>query len=222
LKFRNFGQFYYSPRIFRNRTGSINYIIILRFYIYYISEVKSSKDDAYPSQSDGQAFIAGQIKWCILSDLSARVCADQLVHNLEHHFGGDWGCMVTKPAYGYVIGYYYHWDDGLKYKAICYPDTSTAVKKDDLIYMCRNAEHACVGESSVQTCMLDLLKKTPTFCPDKYTLHVAKSYQETAFDHLTAKYGYTAKGGDYECSVACHGFPTGWVKSSAIVLNTFS
>ena len=29
--------------------------------------------------------------------------------------------------------------------------------------MCRNAAHACVGESRVDACMRDLLKKTPTF-----------------------------------------------------------
>ena len=84
---------------------------------------------AYPSKSSGKAYIAGQVEWCKLSDLSARVCADQLVRNLEHHFGGDWGCMVTKPGYGAGDGYYYHWDDDHKYYVQCYPYSSTSVKR---------------------------------------------------------------------------------------------
>merc|ERR1712130_1036971 len=121
----------------------------------------------YPSKSDGNAYIARQVKWCILSDLSAGVCADQLVDNLKHDFDGNWGCMVTIGD-GHASGYYYHLHN--KYSVYCFPYSSTSMKRSDLIYMCRNAEHACAGETSVSSCMRDLLNKTPTFCPDKYTL----------------------------------------------------
>merc|ERR1739848_539847 len=159
---------------------------------------------AWPSKRDGNAYIAGQVKRCTLSDLSAKVCADQLVDSLEHHFGGNWGCMVTKPGYGSGFGYYYYWDGDNKYGVQCYPSSSSSVNRSDLIYMCRNAEHACVGESDVPKCIRDFLMKNflpqhigPTFCPTRYfTLLVAPSDQDTAFDHSTTNNGYTAKGGD--------------------------
>merc|ERR1712018_487962 len=160
------------------------------------SEVASRK---WPSKSSGNSFIAGLVNWCKVADLSASVCADQLVKSLNHHFGNSWGCMVTKPGYASWNAFYNHWDDDDEYYVYCHPYSSTSVNKSDLIYMCRNAAHACVGESNVPACMRDLLKKTPTFCPDKYTLLVAPSNQDTALDHMTS--GYIARrsrllGGD--------------------------
>ena len=87
----------------------------------------------------------------------------------------------------------------------------------DLIYMCQNAAHACVGESRVEECMRNLLRKTPTFCPDRFTLMVAPSDHVTAFDQQTASSGYITKGGDYECIVACHPYPDGYVLKSPCV-----
>merc|ERR1712018_363167 len=105
------------------------------------------------------------------------------------------------PAYGTGSAYYYH-DDDNEYYVHCYPYSSTSVNKSDLSYMCRNAAHACGGESRVDTCMLDLLEKTPTFCPDRYTLLVAPS-NFTALDPWTDFSGYIAQGGDQDCVVAC-------------------
>merc|ERR1712227_475444 len=147
------------------------------------SEVASRR---WPSRSSGKSYIAGQVKWCKVADLSASVCADQLVKSLNHHFGNSWGCMVTKPGTGRGYAYYFHWDDD-EYQVQCYPYSTTSVNKSDLIYMCRNAAHACVGKSDVALCMHDLLRKTPTFCPDHYTLMVAPSKHDTA---LTDFSGY--------------------------------
>jgi len=80
----------------------------------------------YPSKSDGNAYIARQVKWCILSDLSAGVCADQLVDNLKHDFDGNWGCMVTIGD-GHASGYYYHLHN--KYSVYCFPYSSTSMKR---------------------------------------------------------------------------------------------
>merc|ERR1712227_907842 len=100
------------------------------------SEVESRK---WPSRSSGKSYIAGQVKWCKVADLSASVCADQLVKSLNHHFGNSWGCIVTKPAYVASNGFYYHWNDDNEYFVLCYPYSTTSVNKSDLIYMCRNA-----------------------------------------------------------------------------------
>merc|ERR1712227_855975 len=150
------------------------------------SEVESRK---WPSKSSGNSYIAGQVKWCKVSDLSASVCADQLVKSLNHHFGNSWGCMVTKPGHGSSYGYYKNYygvpQRDNAYFVQCYQYSSTSVNKSDLIYRCRNAAHACVEphESSVQQCMRDLMMKTPTFCPGKYTLLVAPSNHDTSLDH---------------------------------------
>merc|ERR1712018_209258 len=90
------------------------------------SEVASRK---WPSNSSGSSYIAGQVKWCKVSDLSPSVCADQLVKSLNHHFGNSWGCMVTKPGYGAGYPFYFHADDDNEYYVYCYPSSSTSVNK---------------------------------------------------------------------------------------------
>ena len=91
------------------------------------SEVASRK---WPSRSSGESYIAGQVKWCKVSDLSASVCADQLVKSLNHHFSNSWGGLVTKPGNGRgYYGYYYHTDDDNEYYVECYPYSSTSVNK---------------------------------------------------------------------------------------------
>merc|ERR1719284_940432 len=149
-------------------------------------------------------FLGNEVEWCILSSLSARTCADQLVNSLENQFGGDWGCVTTAPGYGAAHTYYSHFDSNNKYYVSCHPRSNTAVLKADLEFMCEKAAYACRTADRIDLCMRDLLKTYPTFCPTSdFNLMIARSYHDSAWDRWTASYGHIAKGGSsYECLAA--------------------
>ena len=94
------------------------------------------KECRWPDRSEGNSFLAEQVELCKVSNSSARVCADQLVDNFEHHFGNGPGCLVSKAGNNpfCALGYgdflsFYHFEYGAKYGATCFLHSFLSVNR---------------------------------------------------------------------------------------------